>query len=86
MKAVNILLSRGLLSILILAVVSFDNAGKQVVIDHYDVFEGTSPCARAAKSFLQIPASDKCEYVKWHLILHSPMACLFSWLCQQLEA
>lgn len=34
------------------------------------VFVGTSPCAEFAKSFLAIPAAERCDRIKWQLSLH----------------
>jgi hypothetical protein len=69
MKAITTFLAGGVMAIVVLLVTAFEDIEK-VTVDAYDIFEGTSPCASAAKSFLQIPASDKCEYVKWHLVLN----------------
>ena len=70
MKAITSFFSAGLHGILILAVAAFNNIGEKQPIAAHDIFEGTSPCTSDTKSFLQIPASEKCDIVKWHLVLN----------------
>ena len=70
MKAMTTFFSAGLSGMLILAVAAFNNIGENPPIAAYAIFEGTTPCSSDIKSFLQIPASEKCDIVKWHLVLN----------------
>jgi hypothetical protein len=69
MKAISNFFS-GLPGILILALAAFNNIGETQAIAAYDIFEGTSPCTNDTRSFLQIPTSEKCDIVKWRLVLN----------------
>src|SRR5688500_7494814 len=70
MKAITNFFSAGFPCILILALAAFNNLGEKQAIAPYDIFEGTSPCTNGTRSFLQIPASEKCDIVKWRLVLN----------------
>jgi hypothetical protein len=37
------------------------------------IYSGTSPCAGSARAFLQIPSTEKCDWVKWKLSLFNEM-------------
>jgi len=57
--------------LLILIILFYTGREKQDVPDNLfksvSVFAGTSLCADFSRSFLKIPAGDKCDIVKWNL-------------------
>lgn len=70
MKSIATLVFAGLTCILIMAFDRLDITDKKQAGSSSDIFEGTSSCASSARSFLQIPGSNKCDYVKWKVVLN----------------
>jgi len=54
----------------LVAVVLFTRPLTSVASPNAGVFSATSPCGEFAKSFLRIPAGEKCDRIKWQISLY----------------
>ena len=70
MKRIGTALSILFAAVVILICTSFDGMCNNEETIPPDIFEGTSPCATSAKSFLGIPPSKKCDFIKWQVIFN----------------
>lgn len=70
MKRIKTGLFAGFGCMLVLSVASFSVMDTNETKDASATFEGTSPCGASSKSFLKIPPAEKCDAVKWKLVLN----------------